>query len=98
MTQKKVCYKTIDGHPGYRVGNDGSVWSCMRRIRLRGSAKDNVSFEQFRQHEEKEFQNTDPAKGNIGACLQMADRIILNDSSPDDLHKKVDEVLALWEK
>lgn len=27
-----VCYRTLDfmGHPGYRVGDDGSVWSCRK--------------------------------------------------------------------
>lgn len=25
-----VAYKSIEGFPGYRVGDDGSVWSCWR--------------------------------------------------------------------
>lgn len=27
-TQSTVEYREIKGHPGYRVGSDGSVWSC----------------------------------------------------------------------
>ncbi len=27
-TQAAVVYKDIDGFPGYRIGSDGSVWSC----------------------------------------------------------------------
>src|SRR5206468_529229 len=28
-----VEYRPIEGHPGYRVGDDGSVWSCRHRGR-----------------------------------------------------------------
>lgn len=34
-------YRSIDGYPGYRVGRDGSVWSCLKRTGLgrgKGSA------------------------------------------------------------
>lgn len=27
-----VSYRDIAGYPGYRVGDDGSVWSCLRRV------------------------------------------------------------------
>lgn len=27
-----VIYKDIPGCPGYRVGNDGSVWSCVKKV------------------------------------------------------------------
>lgn len=27
-----VTYKDIPGHPGYRVGDDGSVWTCRERV------------------------------------------------------------------
>jgi hypothetical protein len=27
----KVCYMAVVGFPGYRVGTDGSVWTCWRR-------------------------------------------------------------------
>jgi hypothetical protein len=31
-----VTYKDIPGHPGYRVGDDGSVWSCLVRFHEKG--------------------------------------------------------------
>ena len=31
-----VTYKDIPGFPGYRVGNDGTVWSCLKKIGLKG--------------------------------------------------------------
>lgn len=33
---KQVTYLPISGFPGYRVGDDGTVWSCRVRKRLRG--------------------------------------------------------------
>jgi hypothetical protein len=32
--QSTVAYKSVPGFPGYRVGDDGSVWSCWKRIGL----------------------------------------------------------------
>lgn len=31
-----VAYKDIPGFPGYRAGDDGSVWTCLRRVGVRG--------------------------------------------------------------
>lgn len=41
-----VTYKDIPGFPGYRVGDDGSVWSCWRRVKFAG--KRALSDEWFR--------------------------------------------------
>lgn len=34
-----AAYKLVPGHPGYRVGDDGSVWSCMRRTNTHEGAR-----------------------------------------------------------
>lgn len=34
--QSTVTYKLIPDHPGYRVGDDGSVWSCRKRVGVPG--------------------------------------------------------------
>lgn len=34
--QSSVTYRDIPGFPGYRVGNDGSAWSCWKRAGLGG--------------------------------------------------------------
>ena len=34
LQSQTVEYRDISGFPGYRVGNDGSVWSCRNRWRL----------------------------------------------------------------
>jgi hypothetical protein len=33
-------YRNIEGHPGYRVGDDGSVWSCKTKGRHAGLGGD----------------------------------------------------------
>jgi len=32
IAESTVSYREIKGHPGYRVGNDGTVWSCWKRV------------------------------------------------------------------
>lgn len=34
--QPTVTYRDIPGHPGYRVGDDGSVWSCIKLTYVKG--------------------------------------------------------------
>jgi hypothetical protein len=34
--QEQVEYRDVPGFPGYRVGSDGSVWSCVATVRLPG--------------------------------------------------------------
>lgn len=34
MSDAKVEYRDVPGFPGYRVGNNGSVWSCWKRRSL----------------------------------------------------------------
>lgn len=41
--QSIVEYREIKGRPGYKVGSDGSVWSC-RRVRGRGRGNGTVSY------------------------------------------------------
>lgn len=40
----KIIYKPIKDFPGYRVGNDGTVWSCIKRRRLKGKWGGTFSF------------------------------------------------------
>jgi hypothetical protein len=41
VEQSTVEYREILGFPGYRIGDDGSVWSCHRRV---GRGKGNGSY------------------------------------------------------
>ena len=46
MTQKE--YREITGFPGYKVGSDGSVWSCWRKRGIGGTTHGTVSYQSER--------------------------------------------------
>jgi len=68
------------------------------RVYRRASATDQVSFEEFREHEAAEFGNTDPTKPNLRAVMLMADDTFTNNSSPMDLFKQVEHALMRSEQ
>lgn len=74
------------------LGVDISLETRFERISLRGSEKDNVSFEEFKNialHEEE-----GGGKHNIRKVLDMADHTIMNDDTIEELHQKVDSWLS----
>lgn len=68
------------------------------RIRLRGSETDDIPFEQFVADEEREMASEDPNKQNIRGCIAMADVVIRNDGTIDDLYEEVGDVLMRWQR
>ena len=64
------------------------------RIVKRGSSTDHVSYEKFLADEAREDNNTDPTKGNLSACIALADYIIQNNGSVEDLRAQVGEILG----
>ena len=73
---------------------DADAKTRYERIRLRGSETDHIDFETFLSNEKREFDNTDPNKQNLKACMAMADATLLNDGDFEALHTKIDEILA----
>jgi dephospho-CoA kinase len=63
------------------------------RIHGRGSALDDVTFEQFVQQEKNEMKNTDPNKQNIAAVMKRADFRIQNTDTVAELHAQIEEIL-----
>jgi len=63
-----------------------------QRILQRGSETDHVSFEEFQIQESKEMANTDPAKQNISSCMKMADIMIYNNGTFENLYQQLDEI------
>lgn len=64
-----------------------------KRIRERGSAKDNVSFDEFKTQEEKESFSEDKNKQNLVIVGKMADFRINNDGDRDELKEKINYFL-----
>jgi dephospho-CoA kinase len=65
------------------------------RIIKRSTATDNVSFEKFLEQEELEMESTDPNKQNLKKCIEMADFVINNDGTIEDLNSKLEEILKI---
>lgn len=64
------------------------------RVVKRGSSTDDISFEEFVEDEKREMENTDPNKQNLGKVMEMADFVIENDGTIEELNKKVEEILS----
>ena len=65
------------------------------RAVLRGSETDHVSYETFIANEQREMDNTDPNKQNLGVCIREADYRFDNGGSIEDLHRQVEECLKV---
>lgn len=50
LTTNMIEYKDIEDFPGYRIGNDGSVWSCLKKIAIGGGFEYVVSCDWVRMH------------------------------------------------
>lgn len=60
----------------------------------RASETDSVTFETFVQNEEREWANTDPTKGNLKRCIELADYTFTNSGSVEELFAQIDAALA----
>ena len=72
---------------------DADIKTRYSRIIERKSKKDSVSFEKFEADEKLEMESDDPNKQNLSECIGMADYVFMNDSTIEELNKKIDEVL-----
>jgi len=75
-------------------GVDADIEARYARVVERGSSTDNVSFEKFVFDEQRESNLTDPTKGNLRRCVDIADHKFKNDWTIADLHGKVGAVLG----
>ncbi|MBU2052732.1 MAG: deaminase [Nanoarchaeota archaeon] len=62
------------------------------RISKRQSETDRISFDRFIEDERREMFSTDPTKQNLSACIKMADFVLNNDGTLDNLYRQIEEV------
>ena len=65
--------------------------------RNQNRSEDNDSFEKFKENEEREKAGTGGGQ-QLDTVAKMTDDAIMNDGSLDELYKKVDRLLARYEK
>ena len=69
-----------------------------RRIRLRQSETDYVSYEEFIANEQREMHNTDPNKQNLSRCISLADFTLNNNADIAHLHARIEQILTQIEQ
>ena len=72
---------------------DADVKTRYARIQERASETDRVSFEKFVADEAREYTYTDRTKPNLSGVIALADIMLYNDTSKEELFKKIEEVL-----
>lgn len=63
------------------------------RIFKRNSETDSISFETFIDNEKREMDSEDPNKQNIGKCMELADHLVLNNGTVEELEDSVENIL-----
>jgi dephospho-CoA kinase len=63
------------------------------RVHGRGSALDDITFEDFVRQEKTEMSNIDPAKQNLAKVMEMADYTVINQGTLEELGARVEEIL-----
>ena len=80
----------LKNNHGVLLAVDADIKERYRRISGRGSALDNVSYEDFVRQEAAEMENSDPNKQNITKVKTMADEVMDNNKSLKELRENVD--------
>jgi dephospho-CoA kinase len=63
-----------------------------QRIALRASITDKVSFEEFCAQEDREMTSTETWNMNISGVMKMANQILMNNGTVEELQAKIDAV------
>jgi dephospho-CoA kinase len=75
---------------------DADLKARYERIQERKSSKDNVTFEDFRDEQEREMFSDDPNKNNLGTAIKAATIHLTNNGTPEELFAQVDAALAKY--
>ena len=83
----------LKGHGVKLLAVDADRKIRFDRVRMRASSTDDVDFDTFVMHEERELASTEPFDMNIIGVMAMSDYRIENDGSLEELHAKVEIML-----
>ncbi len=63
------------------------------RIKKRKSETDHIDYNTFIENETREMTSDDPNKQNLKKCLEMADYLLYNNDTIEELNKQVERIL-----
>jgi dephospho-CoA kinase len=64
-----------------------------KRISIRKSETDSITFDEFIQNEQREMTSDDPNKQNISKCIEMSEHTFLNNTTIDELYDQINTYL-----
>ena len=65
-----------------------------QRIRQRRSSTDSVDYKTFLADELREFTSEDPTKQNLKRCIELADEVLINEGTVEELYRKLEDILG----
>ena len=83
----------LKAHDAILIAVDADQKLRYERVQSRRSATDQVDFETFVHHEEREMNPVGPHDMDIRGVMAMSDVTILNDGSLEELHAQLEKVL-----
>ena len=86
--------ETLKAHGGILLAVDADQMLRYERVTARASESDAVTFDEFVAHEELEMNDPDPHGMQKAAVMAAADYTVENNGTLEELHAKIEEVLA----
>ena len=84
----------IQKHQGILFAVDARQKLRYDRVQSRGSEKDDVSFEEFKNQEKMESEKGNPNSQNLPKCILMADYKFTNNGTIEDLYEKIEKIIG----
>ena len=79
---------------GIIIAVDADLPIRYERIQKRGSPKDQVTYEEFVEHQMREMANPDPNKNNLADAIEAADYCFLNNGTLEAFEKDIEKTLG----
>lgn len=77
---------------GFLIAVDADPQKRYVRAITRQSETDNISYEEFLKNEQREMVSVNPHQQNLKKCIEMADFVLNNDKTVQELYKQVSEI------
>src|SRR3990172_8242727 len=78
------------------ISVDAPVEIRYQRVLQRDKASDPKEWEEFLKTDERDFGQNESEKGQqVGECMKLADFHLINDSTKEEFHKKIEEVYKI---
>ena len=82
----------------YLIAVDAPVEARFERMAIRKRKGDPKTLKEMVEKEKKEMESTGDNAQRIHQCMQMADKLVMNEGDRELLHKRVDEALSEFKK